>query len=62
MDREACCCCCMASVVSDSSDPMNCSPPGSSVHRIFQAKVLEWGAVCCSSWGCKESDMTELLN
>ena len=32
------------SVVSDSSDPMNCSPPGSSIHGIFQAKVLEWGA------------------
>ena len=26
------------------SDPMNCSPPGSSVHGIFQARVLEWGA------------------
>ena len=24
------------------SDPMDCSPPGSSVHGIFQAKVLEW--------------------
>ena len=24
------------------SDPMNCSPPGSSVHGIFQARVLEW--------------------
>ena len=23
------------------SDPMDCSPPGSSVHRIFQARVLE---------------------
>ena len=23
-------------------DPMDCSPPGSSVHRIFQAKILEW--------------------
>ena len=23
-------------------DPMNCSPPGSSVHGIFQAKILEW--------------------
>ena len=31
------------SVVSDSSDPMDCSPAGSSVHRTFQAKVLEWG-------------------
>ena len=26
-------------------DPMDCSLPGSSVHRIFQAGVLEWGAV-----------------
>ena len=25
------------------SDPMDCSPPGSSVYGIFQAKVLEWG-------------------
>ena len=23
-------------------DPMNCSPPGSSVHRILQARILEW--------------------
>ena len=27
------------------SDPMDCSLPGSSVHRIFQARVLEWGAI-----------------
>ena len=26
------------------SDPVDCSPPGSSVHGIFQARVLEWGA------------------
>ena len=26
------------------SDPMNCSLPGSSIHGIFQARVLEWGA------------------
>ena len=25
-------------------DPMDCSPPGSSVHRIPQARILEWGA------------------
>ena len=29
------------------SDPMDCSPPGSSVHGIFQARVLEWGAIAC---------------
>ena len=27
------------------SDPMDYSPPGSSVHGIFQARVLEWGAI-----------------
>ena len=27
------------------SDVMDCSLPGSSVHGIFQARVLEWGAV-----------------
>ena len=30
------------------SDPMDCSLPGSSVHGIFQARVLEWGAMAFS--------------
>ena len=30
------------------SDPIDCSLPGSSVHEIFQARVLEWGAIACS--------------
>ena len=34
--------------MSDSSDPMDCSLPGSSVRGIFQAKVLEWGAIAFS--------------
>ena len=29
-------------------DPMDCSPPGSSIHEIFQARVLEWGAIAFS--------------
>ena len=28
--------------------PMDCSPPGSSVHGIFQTRVLEWGAIAFS--------------
>ena len=36
------------SVVSDSSDHMDCSLPGSSIHGIFQARVLEWGAITFS--------------
>ena len=30
------------------SDPMDCSLPGSSVHGIFQSRVLEWGAIAFS--------------
>ena len=29
-------------------DPLDCSPPGSSVHGIFQARVLEWAAIAFS--------------
>ena len=33
------------------SDPMDCSLPGSSVRGIFQARVLEWGAIAFSQRG-----------
>ena len=36
------------------SDPMDCSPPGSSIHGIFQARVLEWVAIAFSRLGRKE--------
>ena len=32
------------------SDPMDCSLPGSSIHEIFQARVLEWGAIAFSKY------------
>ena len=35
--------------VKSESDPMDYSPPGSSVHGIFQARVLEWGAIAFSA-------------
>ena len=31
------------------SDPMDCSPPGSSIHGIFQTRVLEWAAIAFST-------------
>ena len=37
------------SVVSNSSWPMDCSLPDSSVHGILQARVLEWGAIVFST-------------
>ena len=36
------------------SDPMDCSPPGSSVHGTLQARVLERGAIACDAGPFKE--------
>ena len=35
----------VCSVMSDFCSPLDCSPPSSSVHEIFQAKILEWVAI-----------------
>ena len=35
------------------SDPMDWSLPGSSIHGIFQARVLEWGAITFSGYHCQ---------
>ena len=42
------------------SDPMDCSLPGSSVHRIFQARVLEWGAIAFSENGYSSENIQQL--
>ena len=34
------------------NDPMECSPLGSSIHGIFQTRVLEWGAIAFSEPKC----------
>ena len=39
-------------------DPMDCSPPGSSVHGIFQARVLEWVAIFFSRGSSQPRDRT----
>ena len=41
------------SVVSTLRNPMDCSLPGSPVHGIFQARVLEWGAIAFSAAAAK---------
>ena len=41
------------------SDPMDCSPPGSSVHGIFQAGVLEWGAIAFFLLGLSNSERSK---
>ena len=43
------------------SDPMDCSLPGSSVHGIFQARVLEWGAIAFSALPLSHQQRSHLL-
>ena len=53
------------------SDLMDYSLPGSSVHGIFQARVLEWGAIAFSdktglrrvkyTWACEDRAVPEIL-
>ena len=42
-------------------DPMDCSPPGSSIHGIFQARVLEWGAIAFSEYFANTSQLVGLI-
>ena len=42
-------------------DPLDCSLPGSSVHGIFQARVLEWGASAFSAMDMSLSKLWELV-
>ena len=37
-------------------DPMDCSPPGSSIHGIFQARILEWSAISFSRGSSRPSE------
>ena len=39
-------------------DPMDCSPPGSSVHGISQARILEWVAISFSRGSSQIRDQT----
>ena len=39
------CCCLAAALCPTVCSPVDCSPPGSSVHGIFQARILEWVAI-----------------
>ena len=46
------------SVVSDSLWSQDCSPPGSSVHGVLQARILEWIAIPCSRGSSRPRDWT----
>ena len=50
----------VASVVSDTCNPMDCSPPGSSAHGILQARILEWVAISFSRGSSQPRDRTQV--
>ena len=56
----SCLCESSRSVVSDSLQPVDCSPPGSSVHGIFQAKILEWIAISFSRGSSRSKDQIQV--
>ena len=56
---EGCCCVC-AQLCPTLCDPMECSPPGSSVHKIFQTRILEWVAISSSSGLSRPRDQARI--
>ena len=44
--------------MSDCCDPVDCIPPGSSVHAIFQARILEWIDILSSGKYSQSRDQT----
>ena len=55
------CMCVLSCFVSNSLRPMDCSPPGSSVHGILQARTLEWAAISSSRGSSQPSDQTRIF-
>ena len=55
-ERNVCVCACL----SDLCGPMDYSPPDSSVHRISQARILEWVAISSSRGSCQPRDRTHV--
>ena len=41
-------------------DPMDCTPPGTSVHEIFQARILEWVAISFSRGSSQPRDQIQV--
>ena len=51
------CCCLVAKLCPTLFDPMDCDPPGSSVHGISAARILEWIAISFSRASCPPRDL-----
>ena len=55
------CVCSVAQLCLTICNPMDCSPPGSSVHGIFPARMLEWIAISCSRGSSWPRDWTHIF-
>ena len=60
MFNNFCCCCLVDKLCPTPCDPMNCSPPGSSVHGISQARMLEWVVISSSRGSSWLRDQTHI--
>ena len=60
LSTVCCCCCLVAKLCPTLSYPMDCSPPGSSVHGISQARILEWVAVHFSRGSSQSRDRIQV--
>ena len=59
--RGCCCCCCLlAKSCLTLCDTVDCSPPGTSVHEMLQARILEWIAISCSRGSSRLGDPTHV--
>ena len=54
------CCCLVAQSCLTLCDPMDCSPPGISVHRISQARILEWVVISSSRGSSRHRGQTQV--
>ena len=52
------CCCLVTKLCLTHCNPMDCSPPSSTVHGISQARILEWGAISFSRGSSRHRDQT----
>ena len=43
-------------------NPMDCSPPGSSIHRVSQSRIPEWVAISFSTGSCQSRDQTHVVS
>ena len=58
--KKAVCCVLVAQLCPTLCDPMDCNPPASSVHKIFQARILEWVAISFSRGSSQPRDRTRV--